>query len=75
MADRVVNLFVIMAVGVILADMVMNWQGTAALFCGVANLWNIGVNGMLGKQATPMNCGGGAPAAGPPRTTGPTVPA
>lgn len=51
MAGHVMNLFVIMAVGVILADMVANGSGTAALFNGTANLWKIGVNGMLGKTS------------------------
>lgn len=51
MAGQVVNLFVIMAVGVILADMIMNANGTNALFGGMANLWKIGVNGMLGKPS------------------------
>jgi len=51
MAGQVINLFVIMAVGVILADMIMNANGTNALFGGMANLWKIGVNGMLGKPS------------------------
>jgi hypothetical protein len=51
MAGHVVNLFVIIAVGVILADMIANSQGTNALFGGMANMWKIGVNGMLGKTS------------------------
>jgi hypothetical protein len=51
MAGHVMNLFVIMAVGVILADMIANASGTSALFNGTANLWKIGVNGMLGKSS------------------------
>lgn len=43
------NLFVIMAVGVILADMMAHADGTKALFGGVSSLWQVGVNGMLGK--------------------------
>jgi hypothetical protein len=50
MAGHVVNLFVIMAVGVIIADMIANASGTSALFGGMAKMWQIGVNGMLGKQ-------------------------
>lgn len=49
MAGHVINLFVIMAAGVIIADLVANAEGTNALFGGTANLWRIGVNGMLGK--------------------------
>lgn len=51
MAGHVVNLFVIMAVGVILADMIAHSTGTNALFGGMSNLWKIGVNGMLGKTS------------------------
>lgn len=51
MAGQVMNLFVLMAIGVIIADMIANAKGTNALFGGVANLWKIGVNGMLGKPA------------------------
>lgn len=52
MAGQVINLFVIMAVGVMLADMINNKDGTNALFGGTANLWKIGVNGMLGKTSS-----------------------
>lgn len=51
MAGHVMNLFVLMAIGVILADMIANAQGTNTLFGGLANLWRIGVNGMLGKPS------------------------
>jgi hypothetical protein len=53
MAGQITNLFVLMAVGVILADMIQpaHVQGTKDLFNGVAKLWSIGVNGMLGKTS------------------------
>lgn len=51
MAGHVINLFVLMAAGVMLADLVANANGTNALFNGTANLWKIGVNGMLGKPS------------------------
>ena len=51
MAGHVMNLFVIMAVGVILADLIAKPSGTNALFSGTSNLWKIGVNGMLGKTS------------------------
>lgn len=51
MAGQVINLLVIIAFGVILADMIANATGTNALFGGMANLWKIGVNGMLGKSS------------------------
>jgi len=51
MVGHVMNLFVIIAVGVILADLVANANGTNALFSGMGNMWKIGVNGMLGKSS------------------------
>ena len=48
---NVINLFVLIAMGVILADMIANVNGTNAMFAGVSNLWKIGVNGMLGKPS------------------------
>lgn len=51
MAGQVMNLFVIVAFGVMLADMVANASGTKAFFDGIANVWKIGVNGMLGKTS------------------------
>lgn len=51
MAGHVINLFVLIAVGVMLADMIANVNGTNALFSGLGNLWKVGVNGMLGKTS------------------------
>lgn len=51
MVGHVMNLFVIIAAGVIIADLVANASGTKALFDGTGNLWKIGVNGMLGKPS------------------------
>lgn len=45
----VINLFVIVAIGVILADLVAHADGTKAIFAGVAGLWQTSVNGMLGN--------------------------
>lgn len=42
------NLFVLIVIGVILADMLKNWQGTNALLGTTAGFWKTGVNGMLG---------------------------
>lgn len=53
MGAQVINLFVIIAVGVIVADMVAHWQGTQALFNGIASIWSISVNGMLGNTPPP----------------------
>jgi hypothetical protein len=49
MGARVVNLFVIIAAGVMLADLVANPDGTKAFFNGIGSVWKISVNGMLGK--------------------------
>jgi hypothetical protein len=47
----VLNLAVIVAGGVMLADLVKNVAGTTALFNGIGNLWKISVNGMLGQSS------------------------
>lgn len=47
----VLNLAVIVAGGVMLADLVVHSQGTTALFNGIGNLWKISVNGMLGSTS------------------------
>lgn len=47
----VFNLLVLIAVGVMLADMLTHVSGTNALFSGLGNMWKIGVNGMLGKTS------------------------
>ena len=51
MGSRVINLFVIVAGGVMLADMVANAKGTKAFFDGIGGLWKVSVNGMLGKPS------------------------
>jgi hypothetical protein len=51
MAGQVVNLFILAAVGVILADMIKNVSGTNAVFTGVGNLWTTSVKGMLGQTS------------------------
>lgn len=49
MGAKIVNLFVIIAAGVMLADMIAKPSGTTALFNGFGNIWKTSVNGMLGK--------------------------
>lgn len=51
MGAKVVNLFVIMAAGVMLANMIANPEGTKAFFNGIGSIWQTGVNGMLGKPS------------------------
>jgi hypothetical protein len=51
MVGHVLNIFVIMAIGIIIADMVANAAGTKSLFDGMGGIWKAGVNGMLGKPS------------------------
>lgn len=51
MGGKVVNLFVLVIAGVMIADMIGNAKGTKALFDGVGGIWKTGVNGMLGKSS------------------------
>ena len=51
MGQKIINVFVIVAIGVMLADMVGNASGTSALFNGLGGLWKTSVNGMLGKTS------------------------
>jgi hypothetical protein len=51
MGGQVINLFVIMAIGVIIAELVTKSQGTATLLNGMSGLWRTGVNGMLGQPS------------------------
>lgn len=50
MSGEVINLFIIMAGGVILATLIAGGStgGTKALFDGITSFWNTGVKGMLG---------------------------
>jgi hypothetical protein len=51
MGAKVINLFVIVAAGVMLADMIANPDGTKAFFGGLADIWKTSTNGMLGKPS------------------------
>lgn len=51
MGAKVVNLFVIIAVGVMLADLIANPAGTKAFFNGIGGIWKVSINGMLGKPS------------------------
>jgi hypothetical protein len=56
MATDIVNLFVIIAVGVILADLIAHGKATGTLFCNLANVWRISISGMLGQEAKTVQC-------------------
>ena len=51
MGAKIVNLFVIIAAGIMLADMIANPQGTSAFFNGIGDIWKTSTNGMLGKPS------------------------
>lgn len=51
MGGQVMNLAVIIAVGVILADLVKNGGNTVNILNGFASIWKTGVNGMLGSTS------------------------
>jgi len=51
MGAKIINLFVIIAAGVMLADMIANASGTSAFFNGIGGIWKTSVNGMLGKAS------------------------
>jgi len=54
----ILNLFVVVAGGVMLADLVANANGTKTLFNGIGSLWQMSINGMLGKPSTGSGPGG-----------------
>jgi hypothetical protein len=51
MGQKIINVFVIIVIGVMLADLVHNAAGTNALFNGLGGVWKTGVNGLLGKTS------------------------
>ena len=51
MGAKIVNLFVIIVAGVILANMIANPDGTKAFFNGIGTIWKDSVNGLLGKPS------------------------
>lgn len=50
MGAKFINLFVIVAGGVMLADLISKPAGTKAFFNGIGGIWKTSVNGMLGKS-------------------------
>lgn len=51
MVGKFFNVLVIVAGGVMLADLVANKSGTSTLISGITGLWSTSVNGMLGKSS------------------------
>lgn len=54
----ILNLAVVIVGGVMLADLVANSQGTKTLFDGVGSLWQMSINGLLGKSSSGSGPGG-----------------
>jgi hypothetical protein len=48
----IVQLGVLILVGVILANMIANANGTQTFFNGLGSLWGMSINGMLGKPTS-----------------------
>jgi len=46
------NIVVLIVIGVIIADLLRNIQGTNAILKGFTSFWQTGVNGMLGQTTT-----------------------
>lgn len=44
-----ISLLGLVIIGVILANMIKNWQGTRVFFNGLGGLWGKSINGLLGK--------------------------
>jgi len=51
MGYAVLTLAIVVVIGVILAMMIKNWQGTRTFFNGLGNLWGKSINGLLGKPS------------------------
>jgi hypothetical protein len=51
MGGQVMNLLVIIAVGVIVAELVANVAGTNAILNNTTSFWSTSVKGMLGKTS------------------------
>jgi hypothetical protein len=47
----IINVMVLIIIGVILAKMISDYQGTQAVFGGLSDLWGKAINGLLGKTS------------------------
>lgn len=47
-----IQLAVLIVIGVIIANMIANAQGTKTFFNGLGGLWGMSINGLLGKPST-----------------------
>jgi hypothetical protein len=51
MGGQLLELGALIVIGVILANMIKNYQGTTAFFNGIGGLWGKSINGLLGKTS------------------------
>ena len=49
--NKFLDVVTLIIFGVMVANLVANPKGTAAVFTGASNLWSTSVNGMLGKTS------------------------
>lgn len=56
MGYQLISLFALIAIGVVIANMIHNSQGTTAFFNGIGGLWGRSINGLLGST-TPISAG------------------
>jgi len=52
MGYQLINLGALIVIGVILANMIKNYQGTTAFFNGLGTLWGTSINGLLGVSSS-----------------------
>jgi len=53
MGYQLLNLGALIVIGVILANMIANANGTKTFFNGLGSLWGMSINGLLGKSSSP----------------------
>lgn len=51
MGVRIVNIFVLVAIGAMLANAIAHPKGTKAIFDGIGSIWKTSINGILGKSS------------------------
>ena len=51
MGARIVNIFVLVAIGAMLANAIAHPSGTKAIFDGIGSIWKTSINGILGKSS------------------------
>ena len=48
---RIINVFVLVAIGAMLANAIAHPTGTKAIFDGIGGIWKTSINGILGKTS------------------------